>query len=242
MKNRVLVLILCVALLLAGCSGGKENKKKTEEGQTVETTTEASQETDTQSQQSEEDTTEGSAETSDNDTGVYLGSDKVVDVSIGCNENGDQKELCKIKMPSDYYISSNYMEDAGNQTLMLETNGRLLLDVIKSGDLEKAPYIPCYIAISSEGASEYFVFEIKKKSEMSVETEKGYEPNGVDLGEGSDHKAYIYGVSNGNVDLAMVYEINDDWSLLIINNGDLKDKMPLDQIGQKLYNLITPLQ
>ncbi|MBQ6392439.1 MAG: hypothetical protein IJH60_02920 [Eubacterium sp.] len=241
MKNRILVLILCVALLLAGCSGKKDSKEKAGEGQTAETTTEASQEMDTQPQQTEEDKAEGTAKTSDNDTGVYLTSDKVVDVSMGCNENGNQKELCKIKMPSDYFVTSNYMEDTGSQSLMLETDGRVLSDVIESGDLEKAPYFPCFVTIHAEGATESFVFEIKKSGDISVESEKDFEPNGVDLGKGSDHEAYIYSVSDDNVDLVMVYEINDDWSLMILNDGDLKDKMPLDQIGQKFYNLITPL-
>ena len=242
MKKALVMLVLFLAFGLAGCSTKNTDDSTSNQETQVETT--ESSEGDTAKEDNGDNTTSSVAEeveTSNNDTAVYVNSAKVADVNMGACVNGEQTVLCAVKLPADYYMTSLYMDEYGQSNTMLETNGKLLEEVAKDGALENCEQVPATVVMTAQGdANNSYTFAIVDSSTISVESEKDYAPGGIDVNAGSGHDAYAY-TTSGQFDVVLVYEINDEWTLLIENSGQLKDTMSLEEIGQEFYNLVTPI-
>lgn len=217
MKKVVLTIILCIVVFLSGCSINQ--KESNIEGATPE---------------------ESYSSTNDK-IGVYMDSDSVVEVKMGTYVDSKQKALCSIKMPTNYTIASIYRDATGQNHTMSETNGKSLSEAVKS-DLDNSEQVPETVVLSSRGKIyNNYTFTIVDSKTISIESEKDYAPGGIDIGKGSENIAYVY-KTTGQYDVAFVYKINDNWTLYIGNSGELKDNLSLSQIGEELYQLVTPIQ
>lgn len=242
MKKKFVILMLCLAVCLAGCTGkSKDESSSKQEAQTEETETSNTEDTNVDKDDNKTQNTAGKVKTSDNDTAVYINSDRVADVNMGACVNGEQKVLCAVKLPANYYMTSLYMDEYGQSNTMLETNGKLLEDVVKEDALENCAQVPVTVVMTAQGdANNSYTFAIVDSATISVESEKDYAPGGIDVNTSGDHDAYAY-TTSGQFDVVLVYEINDEWTLLIENSGQLKDTMSLEEIGQEFYRLVTPI-
>lgn len=245
-KGIIWVSVLLALLMMFGC-GKDQGKKAPETEQSTdekEDTAVHSAETASTSQETQESAGQTDSNesilTENNTSRVYPGADKLAQISMGAYSDGGQKALCRIKMPDNYYISSLSMDETGQaNNEMLETNGRLLSDVVSDNSLKASPVLPATVILTSQGkVLNTFTYVIAQSSMFNVKTAKEFASDGEDISSGQGHDAYIYNTS-GTYDLAMVYEINSDWTLLIGNSGELKEELSLEEIGQELYDLIT---
>lgn len=247
MKKKLLMVTLCILVALTACS----NKKAEEENQPAESeTTETQEEEETETQPEEEESVPeehgGNAESTvgeKNETSVYPGADLVTDVAMGSCIDGKQTALCTVKIPTNYIFGSLYLDENGESQSMKETDGRLVSEVVASdGSVVKRTEVPDTVVLTAQGSADNsYTLVIVDSETISVESEKEYAPGGIDLNTGSGHDAYIH-AATGQFDVVFVYEINEDWSLLIQNSGQLKDELSIEEIGQEFYKVVTPVQ
>ena len=246
-KAYCVILALCLAsIVMAGCG---KNVEKTEETKPVETQAETQSPAEEKAEpevREEEKTAEAEEKKEENmqdAAGVYMTSAKLADIPIGAYVDGEQKVLCSVKMPENYVIASLYMDESGvADKEMTETNGRVISAVIEDKSLESSENVPSTVIITSaENTMNTYTFGIVQSSRVSLETEKEFAPDGIDIAVGTDHDAYAYSTS-GHFNMVLVYEINDDWTLLVENSGELKDKMSLEDFGKEFYGLVSPVE
>lgn len=242
MKKAFLIMIMCVAVLFAGCTDKKNHVEENNDKPNSEISTESNNEKETEKSQADQSEVSNPVNVSENDTNVYVGSEFLADVTMGTCIDGNQSALCTIKMPTGYFIASLYRDEYGQGHTMLETNGELLSEVISAGSLDSCSEIPDTVVMNAPGdANNSYTFAVIDTGTVSVDSEKEYAPGGIEIQSDSAHKGYVYSTS-GQADIVMVYQINKDWTLMIQNSGQLKDEMPLEQIGQEFYQLVTPVE
>ncbi len=247
MKKKLLMVTLCMLVVLTACS----NKKAEEESQPTETeATETQEEEETETQQEEEesvpkkqDDNVESAAGEKNETSVYAGADLVTDVVMGSCIDGKQTALCTVKIPTNYIFASLYLDENGERQAMKETDGKLVTEVIASdGSIANSAEVPDTLVLSAQGSVDNkYTFAIVDSKTISVESEKEYAPGGIDVNTGNGHDAYVH-VDTGRFDVVFVYEINEHWSLLIQNSGQIKDELSIEEIGQEFYKVVTPVE
>lgn len=244
MKKKLLMVTFCLMVALTACSN-----KKAEESQPAETeTTETQEEEETKPEEEESvpDEQGGNAEGAageKNETSVYVGADLVADVAMGSCIDGKQTALCTVKIPTNYIIASLYLDENGERQSMAETDGKLVSEVAAGdGSLANSTEVPDTVVLTAQGSVDNkYTFAIVDSETISIESEKEYAPGGIDVNTGNGHDAYVY-AANGQFDVVLVYEINEDWTLLIQNSGQLKDEMSIEEIGQEFYKVVTPVE
>lgn len=240
MKRRLVMAMLCATMVFAGCSGSESETEKTENSSTE---TDIQEPVDEKKEDEDVSAESGNVSTTENTYGVYIGAESVTEMEMGVNENGEQEVLCRIKLPTNCFLSSLNMNENGEEETMLETNGNLLSDILELGHYQKSGKIPSTIMMTIQGKADCsYTLSIFDSEEYSVAWEKDFTPDGIDIGAGSDHEAYVCYDATEQFDLVFAYQISEDWTLLVRNSGDVKDQMSLEEFGQEMYQLITPLQ
>ena len=239
-KITCLILTAVLAVSFAGCGRKEDTAAPTTAEQEIQNNAEDGTDGNVVEQQ-DEDKTPVTENVSSGYADVYIGADSVSDVTMGTFTGGAQTPLCKVSMPDSYYMASLYTDEAGQSKTMLETNGKLVSEIAESGVLETCPYVPTTVVITAQGnADDSYTFTVVDTESISIASEKEYAPGGIEIDPGSEHEAYVYSTS-GQFDVVMAYRINEDWTLLIENSGELKDRMTLDEIGKAFYGLVTPI-
>ena len=243
MKKIVIPLVLMLALSLTGCSSSdspKENETKGTE-QRQETTTTAATTDVAESTETTESTIKESENMSGNNLRAFPGSNKVADVKMGACIDGKQTPLCSVKIPTNYGISTLYMNEAGEEESIIHIQGVIVSDALANGSFEKISQVPSRADLTAPGdVDNNYSFIIADSKAVSIESEKEYSPDGIDITTKDGKKAYICSTSD-QYDFVLIYELNDDWTLVIENGGQLKDELSLEEAGREFANLITPL-
>lgn len=227
MNKKALITIICIIIVvMAGIFAYKQFWGKKESINNSKSINQGIQDTNTTS-------------VVNNNIGAYVNVESLVDVKMGIFEDGKQKALCTVKIPTNYIVSSLYMDQNGEHQTMSSTNANIVSNVIKNGGFDNPNEIPDTIVLDGEGGN--YSFAIGKSDIVSVQSEKEYAPGGIDIVSNSIHKAYIHKSVKGTFDYVFVYDINDKWSLVLQYKGDLMDKISLQKFGQELYKLITTI-
>lgn len=224
-QKKLLLMILCTFVTFTGCSTAADTYGNQSASPQEIVQTESGQDMEEQ--------------ITKNNTAVYAGAENIAKMEMGACVDGEQTKLCEVKMPTNYLMASLYMDEAGQNQAMPETNGKILGDVIESNVLESCQEIPAAIALAAQGGIENtYKFTIVDADTVSVESEKQYAPEGLLIAEGSGYPAYIY-KSSGLFDVVFVYQLCKDWTLMIENSGCLKDE-DIELLGDEFYYLVIP--
>ena len=244
MKRRIVIAMLCVMMGLVGCSGSKESDNTAKDETVVDKGEDSNKNTEKADEDKSDKSDESSKNNAENNTSkAYPGSDSVVDITMGANENGNQVALYNIKVPTSYYMASLYMDEKGNVRTMLETNGKLVSQIIEAGGLDNLEELCNSISLDAPGGtSNTYSISVLPVEDYSVEYEKDLTPGGLDIETKDGHTVYVCYDSSEQSDFVFAYQINDKWTLLIQNKGQLKDQMSLEEFGQEMCQLITPIE
>lgn len=225
---------------ITGCSGSKKSETTVKSETNIETNQELDENTEKVDEKKRDTTGEDNVDK--NSTNVYPGANSVVDIAMGTYDEGMQTSVCTVKMPENYIITSSYTDENGKNKTMTETNGRTVSEVIENGELKESSNVPSVVVLVAQGnVNNSFLISVLDAGEYSVQSEKEYEPDGVEVNITEGHSAYIYN-TKGQYDTVCVYQISDRWTLAIQNKGQLKDQMSLEEFGKEMCELITPIE
>lgn len=241
MKKYMVMVLFCMTMICTGCSESKQDVGKQEKSREKIVNEEQTDiEIDTTDENSSEKS--GNVVTEKNQYSVYIDAEEVAEMEMGVNENGQQKVLCTIKLPMNYFTAASYMTETGEETSMQEINGNLLMDILDLGTYEKSGKISSTIVLTASGeVDNSYTITIVDAERISVESEKDYAPDGIEISSGEGHDAYAY-ARTGQFDLVLAYQLNENWTLLVENSGEVKDHISLEEFGKEIYQLITPIQ
>ena len=233
MKKKVVGMLLCcvLALSLAGCGKGQESAETKGE----ETTEVGENE---QKESSKDTSTE---EISGVIGGVYLGDGELATIPMGTCIDGEQVNLVNVELPLDDPFGASYVEEDGDGGNFLNTSGTLAT-ALELNFLDE-PYVAQSIIIGN-GSDEinYYVCDNKSYLDMksNIQTNDEYS----DYKEIENGQAFYY-VDNREYikdDLRVVYNIKEDYYLLVTYRGPLAEKLGIDQLAQNICNLITVIE
>ena len=261
--KRFITMLLCFTLIcsLNACGGKKEKPVSLEEYTTQETakeekTTEISQETeevsqDTTKEEKEEAPVSETEGLQPNTFQMFSGSDYVADIKMGACINGEQKALCTVTLPTNYYISALTMDEKGEQHHMDEMYGSILSDVIADKKLETAEKFAYSVAMVAEGEIDNHInlaiYPAKdgllgEQPGVSYDSIKESYKDGKEIMSDDGHRMYIFTSSIGLVNeegLTCFYEINEDLCLGITSTKPLRDNMSMEEYANECQKVIS---
>ena len=243
-KRKILAsLLIVMSIDMIGCKNNSTNNKDSAKTEiTVEKEQNSTDETE-QMNESQVDDKINDINVADNTTKAYPGSKSVVSITMGASENGNQVALCTLKIPTDYYMASLYMDETGETQTMLETNGKLVSQIVEAGSLETLKEFCNEVSLEAPGGTDNtYGISILPVDFYSVEYEKDLTPDGLDIETKDGHAVYVCYDSSDQSDFVFAYQINDKWTLLIQNKGQLKDQMSLEDFAKEMCQLIIPIE
>ena len=243
MKRTItMLLVLTLALALAAC-GNKEAEEKTEDASASEMVTEEAASTDkTEAEEVKEETSsKGSYEGfRKNDTRVYKDAEEVVDVTMGVVENGSKLPLITIVVPTNYGMSTMYMDENGKEKMPSGIPNFLdeAFELDAWGD-----YMPSRIGLTSTAQDNHHVFISTFGTDVtSLDDMKERFPDGFTINEGSAHEAYFCDMpGDEKAKDTLVYKLSDNWTLLVQSDTVAKTGLSREEVANEFYSLITPL-
>ena len=186
--------------------------------------------------------------------GVYMNGGELVDVKLGFYIDGEKKEFCSVKMPTKYIFGGIFHDgkkknletsNAAEDSVLRYMNGNNSLEyILGKGSLNEIEYPISYALLTSFKEDKSKVnFYLGTSDEISLESEKEYEPDGKEIGT-KKHPAYYYRFEHEYIteDLDVVYQINDDILLRMTYEGPLVDTIGIDKLAQNMYDLVTVLE
>ena len=181
-----------------------------------------------------ENTEKASSEGSD--INIFTGSEEWTEIEMGITESDTPKALIKIKLPKDYYFGGGIVDESGEKYSEPDMEG-MLSTIISQGQLVK--YLPGSAYMSSYGEENHmFNLAFLPSNKLNVSDERASNTGGVSVGEGKEHEAYIYEYEDS---WRFVYKVDDSWTILSHYMGDDQGKLSIEEFGQELYNIITPM-
>lgn len=239
-KKLVIALLAGMMLTIAGCDSGKTEKKEpTEQVQEEKNKTEEQEED--IPEQPETETTPEENETSfqSDETGLYAGSEGIIEVPMGTALDGSQSIGCTVKMPVSYVISGGGINQAGEEESIV-LSGDTLGNYAEKGELDG--YAFNMLIFGSTSIEDTFDFRVYPSNQVTVESEKSYAPDGVAIGTDA-MPAYAYkdpqATDVDQVTFCTTVQINDKMTLMLWYGGSLVEELSVQELGEKLYSLVT---
>ena len=233
MKKKVVGMLLCCVLVvsLAGCGKGQESAETKEEETTEVGATE-------KEEPSTDSSTTGIAGVIG---GVYLGDGELATIPMGTCIDGEQVNLINVELPLDDPFGASYVEEDGDGGNFSNTSGTLATAL--ELNFQEEPYaVQSVITGSGSDEIHYDVFKNESYSDVQAYVQSNEECS--DYTEIENGQAFYY-VDNREYmqdDLRVVYNIKEDYYLLVTYRGPLAEKLGIDQLAQNICNLITVIE
>lgn len=239
MKKKVVMFLLAGMLLsIAGCESGKTEEKEPVV-QVQKEGTKKQEEDISERFETGMSTEETEIGFQHDDTELYKDSKGTAEVPMGIAIDGEQVVGCTIKMPVDCFIAGSGITKEGEEE-SIALNGDKLESYIEDGKLEE--YAFNMLSLSSIDGENTFDFRVYPSEKVTVESEKSYAPDGVSVGT-DDILAYAYkdpqATETSHVTFCTTVQINEKMTLMLWYGGSLVDELSVQELGEKLYSLVT---
>lgn len=243
MKKRLAIaLLIGMMVTVIGCDSNKsEDKKPIKQVQEETQKQDKKEEAENVPEQKDTEITpeEDDVNTQKDETGLYEGSEGIIEVPMGTALDGSQSIGCTVKMPVSYFISGGGINQAGEEESIV-LSGDTLGSYAEKGELDG--YAFNMLVFGSISIADTFDFRVYPSDQVTVESEKSYAPDGVSIGTDA-MPAYAYkdpqATETSHVTFCTVVQINEKMTLMLWYGGSLADELSVQELGEKLYSLVT---
>lgn len=235
MKKKIyLALLVAMTISVAGCG------KKTGET-TADTTPEPTQEatvTEESTPEPEENTQDApAAETaSGDDTGVYPSATGTTEVNMGITE-----DVCTVKVPLNYVLAGVYYDENMQKQSMegLSSATTTVEEALAAGSFSTGVHMAEFSMTSLEADETMISAKMYPADRTPWEKFKEHFTDAKEIGNDSVPGLIYHTQTGSGTNLAVAVKVNDSNTLELIYTGSLEDEIGADELGQRLYDLVT---
>ena len=233
MKRKIILTVIAAMMItMAGCG------KKPSDSQ-AEPTTKSTQETGVTEEKEPGDVAEQKAQTkttSGDTTGVYPSATGITEIAMGVTE-----DICTFKVPLNYMLSGSYY-DENNEGHTIEGLGSATTSIEEAraeGGFSTGNHLASFTMASFEKGGPRITVRMYVSDMMTWDEFKTYYSEAKTIGN-ENMPALLYQVEAlKGQSVAVALKLSDDITMQIVYEGSLESEIGEDELGQRLYNLVT---
>lgn len=221
-----LLLALGLALSMTAC-GNKESETVTPDNST---TPEAVETQPTQEATGTEETT------SRDDTGVYPNATGLTEVAMGVTE-----DICTFKVPLNYVLAGGYYDENNEEHTIQDLNSATTTveEALAAGSFSTGNHLAFFTMTSLDADQTMITTGMYTPDIMSWDDFKAYYTDAKEIGDESVPGLLYHVEAISGQCVAVAVKVSDDVTLQIVYEGSLEGEIGEDELGQRLYELVT---
>lgn len=225
-KTAALLLALGLALSMTAC-GNKESETVTPDNST---TPEAVETQPTQEATGTEETT------SRDDTGVYPNATGLTEVAMGVTE-----DICTFKVPLNYVLAGGYYDENNEEHTIQGLNSATTTveEALAAGSFSTGNHLAFFTMTSLDADQTMITTGMYTPDIMSWDDFKAYYTDAKEIGDESVPGLLYHVEAISGQCVAVAVKVSDDVTLQIVYEGSLEGEIGEDELGQRLYELVT---
>ena len=222
MKKKIFItlLTLIMAISVVGCGRNTSNS-------TIDSSQKSSVSTDTEIQNTSKDTTD-----------VYPNAIGITEVKMGVTE-----DICTFKVPLNYVLAGSYYDENNEEHVIKGLNSATTTveEAIAEGGFSTGNHLASFSMGDTEFNQTRLDVSIYPKDIMTWNDFKTYYSEAKKIGT-DNLPALLYHVDalDGQA-VAIAIKLSDDITMQIVYEGSLENEIEEDELGQRLYDLVTLL-
>lgn len=235
MKRKIYLAVMAAAVIsMAGC-GKKTTDTSTDA--TPELTQEATitEETTPKAEEPAQDTQDAET-TSDDETGVYPSATGITEVNMGITE-----DVCTVKVPLNYVLAGVcYDENMQKQTMEgLNSATTTVEEAMAAGSFSTGEHMAEFSMTSLDADQTVLSAKMYPADTTPWDVFKQHFTDAKEIGSDSVPGMVYHTETGSGTSLAVAVKINDSVTLELTYVGFLEDEVGEDELGQRLYDLVT---
>lgn len=212
-----LLLALGLALSMTAC-GNKESETVTPDNSTTPEAT-GTEET-----------------TSRDDTGVYPNATGLTEVAMGVTE-----DICTFKVPLNYVLAGGYYDENNEEHTIQGLNSATTTveEALAAGSFSTGNHLAFFTMTSLDADQTMITTGMYTPDIMSWDDFKAYYTDAKEIGDESVPGLLYHVEAISGQCVAVAVKVSDDVTLQIVYEGSLEGEIGEDELGQRLYELVT---
>ena len=233
MKRKIILTVIAAMMItMTGCG------KKPSDSQ-AESSMKPTQESSITEEKEPSDVAEQKAPTetiSGDTTGVYPSATGITEVNMGITQ-----DVCSVKVPLNYVLAGVYYDENMQKQTMKGLNSATTTveEAMEDGSFSTGEHMAEFNMTSLDEGKTVVAAKLYSSDKRSWEAFKQHYAEAKEI-ESDNMQGIVYHVKTGSgTGLAIAIKINDENTLELTYIGSLESEIGEDELGQRLYNLVT---
>lgn len=223
--KRKLILTIFTAMMITTMTGCGQKTSDSHNKSQVKQTQESSVSEDKKSNKTSKDT-----------TGVYPDATGITEIAMGVTE-----DICTFKVPLNYGLAGSYYDEnnEGHTIKGLDSATTTIEEARAEGAFSTGNHLASFTMSPREMAYPRITVNMYVSDMMTWDELKAYYSEAKTIGN-ENMPALLYQVEalEGQA-VAVALKLSDDITMQIVYEGSLEKEIGMDELGQRLYNLVT---
>lgn len=179
---------------------------------------------------------EGAETTSGDETGVYPNATGLTEVAMGVTE-----DICTFKAPLNYVLAGGYYDENNEEQTIegLNSATTTVEEALAAGSFSTGNHLAFFTMTSLDADQTMITTGMYTPDIMSWDDFKTYYPDAKEIGDTNVPGLLYHVEAISGQSVAVAVKVSDDVTLQIVYEGSLEDEIGEDELGQRLYNLVT---
>lgn len=174
--------------------------------------------------------------TSSDETGVYPSAIGITEVNMGITE-----DVCTVKVPLNYVLAGVYYDENMQKQTMKGLNSATTTveEAMAAGSFSTGEHMAGFSMTSLDADQTVLSAKMYPADTTPWDAFKQHFTDAKEIGSASVPGLVYHTKTGSGTNLAVAIKINDSNTLELTYVGTLEDEIGEDELGQRLYNLVT---
>ena len=230
--KRKLILTIFTAMMITNMTGCGQKTSDSHNKSQVKQTQESSVSEDKKSNEKTEKTNKTSKDT----TGVYPDATGITEINMGITQ-----DVCSVKVPLNYVLAGVFYDENMQKQAMKGLNSATTTveDAMEEGSFSTGEHMAEFNMTTLGEDKTIVTAKLYSSDKRSWKAFKQHYTEAKEI-NGDTMSGIVYHVkTDSGTGLAIAIKINDENTLELTYIGSLESKIGEDELGQRLYNLVT---
>ena len=180
--------------------------------------------------------TETEETTSRDDTGVYPNATGLTEVAMGVTE-----DICTFKVPLNYVLAGGYYDENNEEHTIQGLNSATTTveEALAAGSFSTGNHLAFFTMTSLDADQTMITTGMYTPDIMSWDDFKAYYTDAKEIGDESVPGLLYHVEAISGQCVSVAVKVSDDVTLQIVYEGSLEGEIGEDELGQRLYELVT---